>query len=110
MTKKAATDEVLGELHAKVATVMTRVLDKAADALDKEPAEDELPYEINPALLGAVTKFLKDNEITADVSGVKELTSTKERLKEKAKRRREKLNRRDDMVILEDLPLTAEAE
>lgn len=68
MTVKAATETKLGELHAKVATVMTNALDVVEKAqigyLDAD-ADDVGPMpEVSAPLLGVITKFLSDNKIS----------------------------------------------
>lgn len=101
MTKRAAKEEVLGELHAKVAEVMTNALNRA-DTAAEGATEDGIAIEVNPALLGAVTKFLKDNEITCDTGAVEELSSTERRLRDKRNRRMGA----DGVLALQDLPVT----
>lgn len=74
MARTTATEGQLGALHAKIAAVMTKVLtsyEKAQDAFEQliEAGADpeqllEFP-DISPAMLGAITKFLADNKITA---------------------------------------------
>lgn len=94
----AATDKELSELHSKVAKVLLQKLDSVDKAiLLIAKYEDELPEEVveylaeqsnaSPALLTVVTKFLKDNDITAVVEESKELTDLEKRLQEKRKRR-----------------------
>jgi hypothetical protein len=97
MTK--ASDKQLGELHGKLAKSMVRALDasdKAIVLLDKY--EDELPGEVveyltkqadaNPALLTAVSKFLKDNAITCSIDDSEELSHLEQLLKTKPERKR----------------------
>ena len=92
MTKKAATEAALGDLHAKVAKVMAdalTVFDKAQEVyLEAEKDElSELTAPIlNPALLSVMTKFLSDNKITC----VPEESEGMSELEEKLRRRREK--------------------
>ena len=67
MTKGPATEEALGDLHNKVAKVMTNALDKVITAQENPvTGEDGEPVEVpvNPALLSVVTKFLAENKIT----------------------------------------------
>lgn len=54
-----ATIETLNGLHDKLAVYFTRLLD---GAMSNEDAE-----RLNPGEISAILKFLKDNEITADV-------------------------------------------
>lgn len=62
----AASEKKLGDLHTRLADVFIGALDRAEAAAVIEPDEEELAFatEINPALLNAASKFLKDNEIT----------------------------------------------
>jgi len=92
MAKNAATEAVLGDLHAKVAGVFKRVCDLYIDQMDREPltnAEgDPLPEtEPNPAMLGAMTKFLKDNSIAFDTEEIAALSDTEQRLAQRRKQR-----------------------
>lgn len=93
-----ASEKELSELHKKVANVLLKKLESAdkAKALLLE-FYDELPEEIigfmedqcdaSPAFLTVVTKFLKDNNITAVVEDSKELSELDKRLAEKRQRR-----------------------
>jgi hypothetical protein len=103
MTKRAASEDALGELHNKVTQVMKRALEIAEERMEPKEVSDEdeiiLPADINPALLGAVTNFLKQNSITADTGAIQELSATERRLKEKAERR-------GNVVSLQNLPLS----
>lgn len=71
MSKKAATEGELAELHSKVARAMSELL-------TTDP---------NPALLGVITKFLKDNEITAVIDESEEMTDLAKKLAEKKQRK-----------------------
>ncbi len=100
MAIKAANENVLGDLHARVARVFTKVLatyEKRLDAVDgivveelTEKALDLLMGDAHlpsPAMLSAITKFLKDNEISFDTEEIELLSATQERLNaRKAKR------------------------
>lgn len=100
MAVKAANESALGDLHAQVARVFNQVLktyEKRLDAMDNivvdnltEEALGLLMSESNlpsPAMLSAVTKFLKDNDIAFDVEEIDMLSATQERLEaRKAKR------------------------
>lgn len=98
MSKGAAREEVLGELHSKVAQVMKNALDRADKMATPSEDEDAIVVEVNPALLTAVTNFLKQNQITVDTSSeVEELSATERRL-------REKREKRGNVVSLMDLP------
>lgn len=76
MSKTAATEALMGALHAKIAAVMAKTLDNVqaaqdawADALANANPDEvmaavlEMP-DVSPAFLSAVTKFLADNKIT----------------------------------------------
>lgn len=99
MSKSSAKESLLGELHATVAKIMLNAL-KAHDAkaimvmsmvtAAKENGDAEamanaiimLP-EPNAALLGAVTKFLKDNEITCNTEDDDTMSALEQRMKAK---------------------------
>lgn len=106
----AASDKELSVLHSKVAAVLLKKLDSADQATyllskyevriseDEEGDEDlTIPEEVynflvkqmdaSPALLTVITKFLKDNDITAVVDESKELTDLDRRLQSKQYRR-----------------------
>lgn len=97
--KTKATDAILGEIHGKVAGIMLRTLDQTDGAeylLDQY--REELPEEvidflekcsvISPALLKAVTQFLKDNSITCAIEDSDEMSELQKRLAEKKVRKR----------------------
>lgn len=98
-----------------VTKVFLRVLEKYhkqldfIDGLDADDLENEMIAELladgampNPAMLSAITKFLKDNDIGFDTEKLAELSDQERRLKE----RREK---RGNIVSLTDLHPQAEA-
>lgn len=103
MANKAAKGETLELLHAKTATVLMQALEVmdvaqkayiASDGLTQ--AEDEetglpalyaAPPFIAPALLAAITKFLKDNDITKAPEESEELSALAQALQEKRKKR-----------------------
>lgn len=65
--KGPATEEALGDLHNKVAKVMSNALDKVIEKQetpDRDSDGNELDAPVNPALLSVVTKFLAENKIT----------------------------------------------
>lgn len=106
-----ATDTLLGELHGKLARSMLSALqtsDQAA-ALLEEYGED-LPGAVqaflaktadaNPALLTAVSKFLKDNGITCAVEDNDEMSELEDRLRKK--RERKTVGNVIPMTILDD--------
>ena len=88
----------LNELHVRVAKHMARALEQneqAASLLEEFP---DLPFPVadfleraaqdNPALLTVITKFLKDNSITAAPEESKDLSDVQRLLNQK----RERLN------------------
>ncbi len=100
MAKGSATEQVMGTLHASIARVFEKVLatyEQRLDAVEKldteKMSEDMIALLMqdsvlpNPAMLAAVTKFLKDNDIAFDTEEVEKLSATEERLAaRKAKR------------------------
>jgi len=95
MPKNTATEQDLGGLHSKLAGILSKVLtgyekklDLATAVLDAADPEDELVdvllqqnIEPSPAMLSAVAKFLKDNEITVSREELDALSAQEERLK-----------------------------
>lgn len=79
----AAKEEVLGQLHVKVANVMIRALE--AHEVDDEGNVIVLPTPVNPALLSVMTKFLKDNDITCTGGVGSKADELRERLQKQAK-------------------------
>jgi hypothetical protein len=113
MATQAASERALGILHDQVARVFAKVLatyEKRLDVLENIKP-DELTEEVlgllmaadtmpNPAMLAAITKFLKDNEISFDTQEIEHLSATQERLNaRKAKR--------SNLVNLQNLALVA---
>jgi hypothetical protein len=109
MAQGAAKEQQLGKLHAKITEVFLKVLDTyhkrldVVDGIDPDEIEDQMIAELlsegampNPAMLSAITKFLKDNDIGFDTEKLAELSDQERRLKE----RREK---RGTLVSLADL-------
>lgn len=100
MAKGAATQTALGELHNKVATIFTKVLDlyetrlQIAENIDPSEIEESLIEALmgdnivpSPAMLSAITKFLKDNNIEFDTEQVAELSDQERRLAERLRTR-----------------------
>lgn len=94
MAKGAANERALGDLHSKIARVFNRVLETYEERLDAPDVEvdaddpmgqpDKMP---SPIMLGAITKFLKDNAVAFDTEEIEQLSATQERLAaRKAKR------------------------
>lgn len=99
MARKTATDLELGQLHSLLARSMQRALtssDKAAELLDEfiqdlpQPVIEYLQesVDISPALMTAVSKFLKDNAITCAIEDSEEMTDLQKRLANKTRRKR----------------------
>jgi hypothetical protein len=111
MTKKAATEDKLGELHSKVADVMLKALDNYDQFNEKElqrTSDDEdagpaLPLEPSAALIGAITKFLKDNDITCNTKASPAMTKLQDQLAKKARVSASVVPLRD-MPVTEDVP------
>jgi len=92
-----ATEHELSALHKRVAETMTAALDQSEKALrliaKYNAREEKLPKdiiafledaaEVNPSLLVAATKFLKDNNISCDPAEDDNLKSLEEKLKNK---------------------------
>jgi len=102
MAKGAAKEASLGNLHGTLTRVFTKVLQRYEnnlDALSQEMKEfaadtavDELLAEVtepSPAMLSAIAKFLKDNDIGMDTEELNQLSDTERRLKDKRARRAE---------------------
>lgn len=118
MTKKAANEETLGTLHAKVAEVMLNALN-STDMLNEQIAADNEKarqadqldairdlIEPSPALLGAITKFLKDNEITCNTEDSVGLTALQQQLANKSRLPARPKNEGQKVVQLRELPVT----
>lgn len=118
MTTKAAKTDVLGELHAKVADVMLKALDgvevqnkRLAELHAQQKAEADDPSTIadqpvllepSAALLNAITKFLKDNEITCN-DDAPSMQPLAEKVQEQRAGKKPTVASK---IVLEDLPLT----
>lgn len=105
MAKGAATENALGALHAQVSEVFRKVLLRyeanlaALDTLTRDEEGNIAPDsellanvlaelgEPNPAMLAAITKFLKDNSIAFDSGEIADLSDQERRLEERRKKR-----------------------
>lgn len=90
MASKAATEGQLGELHNRVAAVLTkalRVVEKAQDAYLEEDVPLEPMPEVSAPLLSVATKFLADNKITCVPEESEALTDLEATLKAKRERK-----------------------
>lgn len=109
MAKGAANEKQLGGLHSLLATVFEKTLQKymkdleAMDAIDIVSSEEQVEQleenflhavleikEPNPAMLSAISKFLKDNDIGMDSEEIDKLSGTERRLQDKRKLRAER--------------------
>ena len=77
MAKGASTEQSLGNLHNQVTLLFSKVLE----------GYEETPELSNPAMLGAITKFLKDNSISLESETLDELSEMEERLAAKKRNR-----------------------
>ena len=116
MTKNAASESALGDLHSKVARVMNSALDQMdtqQEVFDglvanaKEAGDDELliaalghKVEVNASLISVITKFLSDNKISCAPEDSEELSNLARTLQEKRKSRRKTVG--NVVHILED--------
>lgn len=100
MAKGAAKEMQLGKLHQKITEVFIKVLERyearldVIDTIDRDEIENEVLEELlndaampNPAMLSAVTKFLKDNDIGFDTEQLDQLSDTERRLQERKEKR-----------------------
>lgn len=88
-----ATEQQLATLHGKVAESMTAALDNSSRAIYLLSKHEDLPKDVkkflmdasdvNPSLLTAITKFLKDNNISADMDQNNALSTLKDSLDRK---------------------------
>ena len=96
MTERAGTEKQLALLHKKLSITMLAALDSSDEALsllgkygselpDQVTEYLEKQCAINPSLLQAVSKFLKDNDITCPQDESHELSTLEQRLKNKRK-------------------------
>ena len=90
-----ATGDALGALHERLAKHMLAALQASEEALVLLQQYPELPEPVkkylddrgadNPALFTSITKFLKDNNITAVIEDNSDLSELATRLKSKRK-------------------------
>jgi len=93
MSKGASPEKQLALLHKKLAATMIAALDSSDKAIYLLGKFKDLPHEIekflkdacdvNPALLQAVSKFLKDNDITCPQDESTEVDALATRLQKK---------------------------
>ncbi len=112
MSKTTANESDVGNLHSALTRVFTGVLKKYEKQLEiannidiSEDIEGDMiqalieTSEPSPAMLGAVAKFLKDNDIMYDRDEVEELSAHQRRLNALKEARRGKV------VNMADIPL-----
>jgi len=90
MAKGASTEGRMGVLHNKMTELFLKILQKYEAGMDIEgELIDAMSDNVapNPAMLGAITKFLKDNSITMDTEQLDELSEMEERLANKRRNR-----------------------
>lgn len=95
MAKGAAKETKLGKLHDRLADVFIRVLERyetrmkapSQEDLEADMLDEILEFEPSPAMLSAIAKFLKDNEIGIDVDQQDKLSATQMRLDDLKNRR-----------------------
>lgn len=101
-TPKTATEGQLGELHQKVAKVMANALDNVITAQEAGEVMTEdgevKEFNVNPALLSVITKFLNENKITCAPEAGNTMSELEAKLADKASRRRKVGN----VTFLED--------
>ncbi len=93
MTKAASPEKQLALLHKKLAATMMAALDSSDKALMLLGEYPDLPErvkifleaacDVNPSLLQAVSKFLKDNDITCPQDESTEVDALATRLQKK---------------------------
>jgi len=94
----AANEDVLSELHEKLASVMLEELEASEEAqILLDDYGDQIPDAVavylvakigsssSPSLLTAVTKFLKDNDITCQPSASEDMSALEQILHKKPK-------------------------
>lgn len=91
--QKAGTESALNKLHEKVSEVMYEQVKvkepKITYDMDGEEVKsDEEFFSASPALLAVAAKFLKDNQITCDVSQDENMSNLKDVLEKKQKHSR----------------------
>ena len=95
MTTRAASESVLGELHRKIAKVMSDTLTVVEVAQDRYLENDEAvepPAQVSAALLSVMVKFLADNSITAAPEESTEMSELEKKLQERKNKRQKVAN------------------
>ena len=99
--KGAASSQSMSKLHSKIAEVFERVLRvyekrlDVADQIDVNDIEDEMIQQLfndgiipQPAMLTAITTFLKQNQVTFDDEQVAKVSELEQRLAERRQNRK----------------------
>ncbi len=72
MSKNAASEDKLGQLHAAVATVLSNafaVVQKQQEEYLSDTAPDDLPPDVPAALVSVAVAFLKNNNVVMSTAG-----------------------------------------
>lgn len=110
MAKGASTEIQLGKLHTMLTGIFTKVLENYMVKLNSVDLSSDLESDLfaavtaaniepSPAMLSAISKFLKDNDVTYDSEELDQLSSLEQQLQEKK-------NKRPNFDNVTDLPLT----
>jgi hypothetical protein len=95
MAKGAATEKALAGLHATLAKVIDDQLSDTmvinSEEVEEEGADAVRMYTASPALLTVAARFLKDNDVTADVGESADGMSTVQKRLEEIKKNRGKV-------------------
>lgn len=88
-----ATESKLSALHGAVADVLTSQITRQVEDVKYDEEGNEIPtgdmvYVASPATIAVAVKFLKDNNITADMEMNENLNSLRDTLANKQKRSR----------------------
>lgn len=87
-----ATESAMNKLHGAVAKVLTSKVEHQSATMDFDedgnPIEGDMDYDVTPQMMAAAIKFLKDNDITANIEQDENLNGLEEALKRKQKHSR----------------------
>lgn len=102
MAKGAANESQLAKLHATLAKVIEEQLQERIlvnkEEVDDEGADPAFMFTASPALLTVASRFLKDNDITADVGSADDRTDAIKRRLEELQGNRGKVVRLADIT------------
>lgn len=112
MAKGAASEAALGRLHAKLADVFLKILERYEAGLQTTVTSEQITDDMlaavledtmpEPAMLNAVTAFLKNNEIRFDTSQVQKIDALKQSLEERRGRRANVVELRNVKAVGDD--------